>query len=287
MEEFKYNYFYKVTNKLNGKVYFGIHSSNVEPERDSYLGSGAAICKAVKKYGKENFLREEIEFFPTRKQLSLYETIWIDSAFVQQGDNYNLKPGGDPDIYQGGRVNPEIGRKISKAKLGKKRSEEVRETLRKAITGKIRGYNPELDKHVLVNAEDWPEYEAKGYVRGAKSWSPELRKKLTIARQNLAWIHKDKVQKKIPKEQLGLYLEQGWTLGRPKGVGVGKVGPMKGKHHSEETKQKMSSTSKGMFWIHKEEERHMIHEDQWEEYKQQGFTKGSGLFGNWGKKKKK
>lgn len=277
MEELKYNYFYKVTNRVNGKVYFGIHSSDTEPQKDSYLGSGAAICRAVKKYGKENFIREEIEFFPTRHQLSLFESLWVTSIFVQQGDNYNLKPGGDPEVYQGGHPNPEIGHKISKAKKGKKRSDEVRETLRKAISGKYRGYHPDSGKCVLVDAKEWPEYEKQGYIRGAKSWSPELREKLETSRKGMRWIRRGNEYTKVPELKLQEYLKQGWELGRRTGLGVGRIGPMKGKHHSEESKQKKRETSRGMIWIHRGEERTMIHPESWEKYEIQGFEKGSGL----------
>lgn len=58
---------------------------------------------------------------------------------------------------------------------------------------------------------------------------------------------------------------------------LGRVGPMKGKHHSEESKQKKRETSRGMIWIHRGEERTMIHPEFWEEFKNQGFQKGSGL----------
>lgn len=48
-------YIYCITNQINGKTYVGrsIHSSE---ERDrNYFGSGPAIKRAIKKYGKDNF----------------------------------------------------------------------------------------------------------------------------------------------------------------------------------------------------------------------------------------
>jgi len=49
-------YNYITTNKVNGKQYVGMHSTdNVD---DGYLGSGIAIINAINKYGKENFTRE-------------------------------------------------------------------------------------------------------------------------------------------------------------------------------------------------------------------------------------
>lgn len=40
----KYNYLYKITNKINGKIYIGIHSTN--KLNDKYMGSGGPLLKA-------------------------------------------------------------------------------------------------------------------------------------------------------------------------------------------------------------------------------------------------
>ena len=50
--EKQHNYFYRIENTLNGKFYYGVHSTN--NLEDGYLGSGKRISYAVKKYGKEN-----------------------------------------------------------------------------------------------------------------------------------------------------------------------------------------------------------------------------------------
>lgn len=43
----QYHYFYKITNKVNGHFYYGIHSTN--DLNDGYMGSGTRLHYAYKK----------------------------------------------------------------------------------------------------------------------------------------------------------------------------------------------------------------------------------------------
>ena len=50
-----YHYLYKIYNKVNNKIYIGIHSTkNIN---DNYSGSGLALNKAYEKYGDNNFIK--------------------------------------------------------------------------------------------------------------------------------------------------------------------------------------------------------------------------------------
>jgi hypothetical protein len=90
--ERKYNYFYKITNLVNGKYYYGIHSTdNLD---DGYLGSGITIRRAIEKYGKENFEIEFVKFFDTRNELVEYEKQNITEEQVLDKMCYNECVGG-------------------------------------------------------------------------------------------------------------------------------------------------------------------------------------------------
>ena len=110
---------YKTTNLINNKVYVGSHQT--ENLNDGYLGSGKHLKYAIKKYGKENFKFEILQFFNTPEEMFLAEREIVNEAFVKDPCTYNLKVGGS-----GG--NPGI----VGAFKGRKHSEETKEKQRQA-----------------------------------------------------------------------------------------------------------------------------------------------------------
>ena len=58
---------YKTTNLINGKVYIGKDRNN----NPKYLGSGILLQKAIKKYGKENFIKETL--FESKNEAEINE----------------------------------------------------------------------------------------------------------------------------------------------------------------------------------------------------------------------
>lgn len=89
---YKFHYFYKITNNINGKFYYGIHSTN--NLEDGYMGSGVLLHKAYKKYGIENFTKEIIKFFPSREECGDYEAKIITEGLIRDKECYNLTNGG-------------------------------------------------------------------------------------------------------------------------------------------------------------------------------------------------
>ncbi len=87
-----YNFLYQVTNKINHKIYIGVHQT--EDLEDGYLGSGKAIVNAVKKYGPENFERVILEFFDNTNDMFAAETRVVTREFIKDPNNYNIAEGG-------------------------------------------------------------------------------------------------------------------------------------------------------------------------------------------------
>ena len=90
--QYKYHILYEIKNKINGKKYIGIHSTN--NINDNYFGSGVYIKRAIDKYGLENFTKKVLKQFKTRKELLQAEKEIVTESIVGSGDYYNVCLGG-------------------------------------------------------------------------------------------------------------------------------------------------------------------------------------------------
>lgn len=92
MKTKKYHYFYKITNTINNKYYYGVHST--DNLNDGYMGSGTAIRMAEKKYGIEFFEKEILKYFDTAEEAYDYEKFVVNETLVRDQNCYNQKQGG-------------------------------------------------------------------------------------------------------------------------------------------------------------------------------------------------
>ena len=85
-------YLYEIKNKVNGKVYIGVHkTTNIN---DGYMGSGKVIKDAIKKYGIENFTKEILEEFDSAEAMFQREREIVTDDFLAREDVYNIRRGG-------------------------------------------------------------------------------------------------------------------------------------------------------------------------------------------------
>jgi hypothetical protein len=89
-----YGFVYLTTNTENGKKYIG-QASYRRSLRSTYIGSGKAIKRAIKKYGAHAFVRETVFEAFTKDDLDWAErTIIADQDAVKSELFYNIAPGG-------------------------------------------------------------------------------------------------------------------------------------------------------------------------------------------------
>jgi len=78
---------YKTTNIINNKSYIGRDKNN----NPKYLGSGKILKHAIKKYGKDSFIKEILEETLDKNR----ETFWIKYYNTISPNGYNITSGSD------------------------------------------------------------------------------------------------------------------------------------------------------------------------------------------------
>lgn len=202
-KEKKFHFIYKTTNLLNGKYYIGMHSTdNLE---DGYLGSGKRLKYSVNKYGRENHVREILEFVDNRINLRKREEEIVNLDEIAKEMCMNLKIGGEC-----GSVDIKYEKQSSWLK-SKWNEKEYR------------------DKIVKLSGERMKQHHKNGKIKydtfTGREHTNEAKEKMSIAKKGrgvgihnsqfgTCWITKDDVNKKIKKDEFDSFADLGWIKGR-------------------------------------------------------------------------
>lgn len=192
----KYHYFYKITNRINGMFYYGIHSTN--DLNDDYMGSGKRIRAAIKKYGVENFTKEIIKFFPTLKELSDYEQQIIDESLLNDPKCYNLVKGGY--FLEGDAI-------LKRKQTFKDKKHQQGQNNSQYGTCWV----TLNDKSIKINKSELDAYLACGYIKGRVIKNKE---KITKANKGRRHMWKDGKETVVNPNEVQKYLDNGWIIGR-------------------------------------------------------------------------
>jgi hypothetical protein len=212
------HYVYKTTCNITGRYYIGIHSTtNIE---DGYMGSGLILRRSIRKYGINNHKREILEYVPSRDILFIREAEIVNEEIILDDLCMNLRKGG-----QGGFT-------IESAKKGREKTNEILKEKYgenyKSIISKLFLKNcSEEEKNEWVqkikdgqktSGFDFGTFRGKTHSEETKQKMSESSKGMGIGESNsqygTCWITKDETNKKIKKEDLDTYLNEGWVKGR-------------------------------------------------------------------------
>jgi len=168
---------------------------------DGYIGSGRNIVKAVKKYGKENFVRIILHYCISAEHALEIEKQIVDEWFISRKDTYNLVPGGNGgNTYQFADEKTKERLRESSARGGKwhkgkpsarkgrtleemspDRADEIKDIMSKANKGK-----PSEKKGKKLSLEHCQKIKdslKNGHPKGmkGKTHSPETKEKMRLA----------------------------------------------------------------------------------------------------------
>ena len=159
-------YIYKITNKINNKIYIGFTSKNPSIRLTEHISAAKSpktyLQKAIKKYGRENFIIEEIDKSHDYNYcLNVLEPYYIKLYHAQDSNiGYNIANGGNQGSNYNNtknykwtkeqkeklsimrKLNPqtvsmETRQKISNSNKGKHPTEETRQKLSLSHKGQI------------------------------------------------------------------------------------------------------------------------------------------------------
>lgn len=204
------HYIYKTTCNVTGKWYVGMHSTS--NENDGYMGSGIRLRRSIRKYGKDNHTKEILEYCNSREELVLREIEIVNFELISEDLCTNLREGGTGG-FTSEQQKLNVVKSNAKQKILREDPEWVKNKSEKLSLGHKKTY--EEGRCEKKYFHDW---NGKNHSAESKQLMSEKRKGTGVGGQNsqfgTCWITKDGLNKKIKKEVLDSFIEDGWIKGR-------------------------------------------------------------------------
>jgi len=206
---------YKTTNLVNGKYYVGKHKT--KNRDDNYLGSGKLLCAAIKKYGRENFVREIILECYSEEEMNLAERILVVPDLEV---NYNLCPGGQggfgyiathtevfktPKRRISQKINSEIGLGIIREKISNDDSFLIKRNRNTSIG---------LKRKWKKDGHPWSGRKHSDITKQKMSTKARNRTKTQNSQYGTRWMTDGKISIKVKSNDVDIYLSTGYYFGR-------------------------------------------------------------------------
>ncbi|WXB47831.1 homing endonuclease [Vibrio phage VB_VaC_TDDLMA] len=205
---------YKITNKLNNKIYIGVHKTdNLD---DGYMGSGKYLKYSQEKHGIENFDKEILHIFDNSEDMFKMESELVNEDFVQRKDTYNLRKGGC------GGFDKTDSRRFEWSKCGNNSERNTRFSGHQH-SEETKAY---ISRKIKIIAND-PECAFGGNTFSGRKHTEETKQKMSDSKRGTCmgihnsqygriWIYHPEIKecKKIKERDIHLFLELGWIKGR-------------------------------------------------------------------------
>ncbi|MEK6828592.1 MAG: hypothetical protein AABY15_00550 [Nanoarchaeota archaeon] len=209
----RYHYIYKITCSVTGRYYIGMHST--DKLEDGYFGSGKRLWFSINYHGKENHTKEILEFCENRKELAKREREIVNQQLINEELCMNLVVGGE-----GGR-----GFTPEQQRLNAEKSNARQRILRKTDPEWAKKESENISKGNKKAYEEGKRERIYFYDCNGRLHNEETKKKIGIKMSEIQkgegnsqfgtyWITKDDINKKIKKEELETYIQEGWRKGR-------------------------------------------------------------------------
>ncbi len=228
----KFFVIYQITNLLDGRIYVGCHITyNVN---DKYMGSSKSLKKDMKEHGRHNFKKDILHIFDNKKDMMNKEAEIVNRDFCHRSDTYNRMVGGINEYTTENMItviNPEGG------------FMNVYKDDPRWLSGELKGsttggsglrdkmnVDPQLREEFRKRGSDsWKKAHKNGNMKydnfAGREHKEESKKKIGEANSKIqlgsgnsqfgtCWITKDDQNKKIKKENLDVFLAEGWIKGR-------------------------------------------------------------------------
>lgn len=137
---------YKITNKKTKKIYIGQTNKSPEDRLNEHImnaenGKMFYLSKAIRKYGKENFIIETIDYALNKTDINEKEIYWIKELKANNRlYGYNMTAGGEGGntyLCKTEEEMKEIKQKISKKNKGKLNGNHTSVYMKNIQTGEI------------------------------------------------------------------------------------------------------------------------------------------------------
>ena len=203
---------YKITNLINNKFYIGKHqTTNVN---DGYMGSGKLIIAAIKKYGVGNFKKDILHIFDNEQDMNEAEK----NLVILSEDSYNLCPGGQGGF---GYINKNIDLQQRNRDINSRKNYNDLILRKRLSEGQQRALP--FRKPAMISNESRSKILAP--VKRGNTPEAIIKKKETWQKNNrgigknnsqfgTCWVTNGIENKKIKKEEIDFYLENGYNKGR-------------------------------------------------------------------------